>query len=243
MTRPWISRGLRERRAFPLQELRVKQGEDERPHIVGHAAVFGRRSDPLVEWGRERVVEVIAPGAFTKTLQEADVRALMNHDPNYVLGRNRSGTLALAEDAHGLGVDIVPPETQWARDLMVSMERRDIDQMSFLFRAVKERWEREDDEETGWTTHVRTVLEARLFDVSVVTFPAYSDTDVAVRCLLDTGCENAPEFLRRLAEPAPEGHSADDSGGEPRGAQREPDQEDHSADERQRALDLYRLTL
>ena len=59
----------------------------------------------------------IAPGAFRKTIQESDVRALFNHDPNFVLGRNKAGTLRLYEDGDGLGYEVDLPDTQAARDV------------------------------------------------------------------------------------------------------------------------------
>ncbi len=162
-----------ERRAFPLAEIRVAEVEGVR-HIVGHAAVFDQPSDPM--WfGRE----IVAPGAFADSLSaSADVRALFNHDPNCVLGRTRAGTLSLSEDDRGLAVDCIPPDTQWARDLMVSMQRGDITQMSFGFQTKEQR--------IGGTVDdpVRTILRADLFDVSVVTFPAYPQTDAQVRALI-----------------------------------------------------------
>lgn len=205
-----MSRMTIERRAWPLAELRVQDEEGKR-RIVGHAAVFDQRSEPLWEWGSERLIEEVAAGAFTKTLQEADVRALWNHDANYVLGRNKSKTLSLAEDSRGLAFEIEPPDTQWARDLMVSIERGDVSQGSFSFRATKVQWIEEQDEATGWITYLRRLLEVRLYDVSPVTFPAYTATDVQVRALILAAGENVPAGLRRLAEPGQEPHSAGDS--------------------------------
>lgn len=164
-------RGM-ERRVFPVQELRVEPGEDGRRKIAGYSAVFDVLSVPL--WGfRER----IKPGAFAKTIQEADIRALWNHNADYVLGRTRAGTLGLEEDDLGLRVDISPPETQWANDLMVSIDRGDVDQMSFGFEAIQERWLTEGEEQ------IRELVEVRLYDVSPVTFPAYPQTTVQLRGL------------------------------------------------------------
>lgn len=161
-----------ERRNFQIAELRIDSGADMPPKISGHAAVFDALSQDLGGF-RER----IAPGAFAATLQSADVRALFNHDPNYVLGRNVAGTLRLKEDMTGLAIEIDPPETAFARDLMISMARGDITQMSFGFVTKADKWAKVDG---GW---VRTLLEAELFDVSPVTYPAYLQTDVAVRSM------------------------------------------------------------
>lgn len=159
----------REVRTVPI-ELRVSN--DESPKITGHAAVFDKWSDDL---GGFR--EIIRSGAFKKTLKEADIRALFNHDPNYVLGRNKADTLRLEEDDKGLAIEIDPPDTQWARDLTTSIERGDINQMSFGFRTVKDQWTTPKEGKENQ----RELLEVELFDVSPVTFPAYPQTDVSIR--------------------------------------------------------------
>ena len=149
-------------------EFRV-EGDDS-PTIRGYAAVFDKPT-PIYDF-KER----IRRGAFARTLNNADIRALVNHDPNYVLGRNRSETLTLTEDERGLAVEIKPPDVQWTRDLLISMRRGDISQMSFGFETVKDEWT-EDRKE-------RTLVEVKLFDVSVVTFPAYTQTSAKVRSVL-----------------------------------------------------------
>jgi HK97 family phage prohead protease len=159
---------MNERRAFDL-ELRV---DKKARKISGHAAVFDVEGDG--GWFREK----IAPGAFADSAQVDDVRALWNHDANFVLGRNRAGTLRLHEDERGLAIEIDPPDTQFARDLLVSIERGDVSQMSFGFRTVKDSWERSTE---GNGQDLRTLEKVRLFDVSPVTFPFYPETHVAVR--------------------------------------------------------------
>ena len=151
-----------------LGELRVEG--DHKPMITGYAAVFNSKSEDL---GGFR--EYVKPGAFTKTLKESDVRALVNHDPNYVLGRTKNGTLKMKEDNLGLHFEVEPPNTGWARDLMTQIKRGDIDQASFGFKTIKDDWRQEDGE------NVRDLQECRLYDVSVVTQPAYSQTSVACR--------------------------------------------------------------
>lgn len=162
-----------ERRAFAMREVRAKQGEDgQAPVIEGYAAVFDQMSEDL---GGFR--EIIRPGAFRGTTKN-DVRALINHDANYVLGRTVSGTLELTEDEHGLHMQTTPPDTQWAKDLIITMQRGDVDQMSFGFRSIEDNW----FEEEGQV--IRELLDVELFDVSVVTFPAYPQTVVNARDLL-----------------------------------------------------------
>ncbi|MDP8928666.1 MAG: HK97 family phage prohead protease [Actinomycetota bacterium] len=137
--------------------------------LVGYAAVFNRLSANLGGF-----VEQVAPGAFTKTIQEADVRHLLNHDSNVVLGRNRAGTLRLAEDTTGLHYEVDLPATQAARDLAESVERGDITGSSFAFRVVGDdgaEWSLTDDE-----FPLRTLRQVQLYDTSTVTYPAYPST-------------------------------------------------------------------
>jgi uncharacterized protein len=188
----------REIRSYPI-ELRVAKEGDKPARIMGHAAVFEQLSEDLGGF-REKVQK----GAFSKTLQEADVRALWNHDSNYVLGRNKAGTLRLVEDKEGLGVEIDPPETTWARDLLTSMDRGDVDQMSFGFRVVKEEWD-----DTDKANVVRTLTEVELFDVSPVTYPAYPQTSVSVkRHLEELHSEPASGHSGKAREPGDDSHSA-----------------------------------
>jgi len=156
-----------ERRCLPTSELRVGI-ENDKPKIVGYAAVFNTWAD-IGGWFRES----IRPGAFAKTIRENDIRALMNHDPNYVLGRNKAKTLSLREDDKGLAVEIDPVGATWANDLMASMKRGDVSQMSFGFNVNKQEVDYDKDE--------RVLVDVTLFDVSVVTYPAYPTTTAQVR--------------------------------------------------------------
>lgn len=165
-----------ERRALATAEIRIAGGEEGPPRIEGYAALFNVWSEDL---GGFR--ELIEPGAFTKTIQEADVRGLQNHDPNKVLGRTKAGTLALNEDDRGLAFVLEPPNAGWARDLLASMERGDVDQCSFGFETVRDRWAIEDDQ---FEQVRRRLLEVRLYDISIVTFPAYSETTAEVRAIV-----------------------------------------------------------
>jgi hypothetical protein len=187
-----------ERRVTMGGELRVGKRDDGSPLIGGYAAVFNKPSDIIGDWlGSFR--EIVAPGAFTKTIKDgADVRALMNHDPNFVLGRTKSGTLQVWEDDHGLAFEATPPETQWARDLMETMKRGDISQSSFGFRTIRDRWGNGKDDD-GDEIDERTLLEVQLFDVSPVTFPAYPQTESTVRDLLRGTGVDYHEFTRVFA--------------------------------------------
>lgn len=162
-----------ERREATL-ELRVAKSETDSPKIEGYSAVFGQLSSDL---GGFR--EQIAPGAFAESIKSHDIRALFNHDPNAVLGRNKAGTLVLSEDDNGLFMRVNPPDTQWARDVVALIERGDVTGQSFSFVVEEDSWDKQD---AGWT---RTLKKVRLYDVGPVTFPAYPQTDASVRSAFD----------------------------------------------------------
>lgn len=169
-----ISEGL-ETRAFAISEIRAEDGaEDRGPMITGHAAVFNQESDRLYGF-----VEIVEPGAFTKTLKESDTRALWQHDPKYVLGRRANGTLRVTEDKTGLAFEIDPPPTAWAADALVSIDRGDVNQASFQFRTIRDTW---DKPEGGQVT--RRLIEVELIEISPVTFPAYPQTTAQVRAIV-----------------------------------------------------------
>lgn len=154
-----------------LFEVRADKTDDGKPRLVGYAAKFNVFSEVL-GWFRE----MIAPGAFADAILTDDVRALWNHDANFVLGRNRAGTLKLAEDETGLAIEIYPPDTQLVRDMVLApIERGDVSQMSFGFEATGEAWD--------WAKEPaeRTLLKVNLYDVSPVTYPAYRQTEIALR--------------------------------------------------------------
>lgn len=146
---------------------------DGKPVIEGYAALYGVLSDDL---GGFR--EILLPGAFADRLGD-DVRALWQHDPLYVFGRTTPGTLTLTEDEIGLRYRVTPPDSQWARDAMLSIARGDVNQSSFAFSVLPdgESW---DLAEGGQV--VRTIRRiARLYDVSAVTYAAYPQTSVSVQ--------------------------------------------------------------
>lgn len=157
-------------------EVRARQEDSQPTRIVGYGSVFDSRSEVL--WGFR---EIIKPGAFDDVLKD-DVRALFNHDPNFILGRSSAGTLALSVDDRGLQYDIVAPETQTIRDLVISpMQRGDISQSSFGFRVAHDGDEWYQDDEGIVIREISRF--SRLFDVSPVTYPAYQEANSAVRSM------------------------------------------------------------
>lgn len=183
----------REERCADVTELRVQpEGENGQSVIEGHAAIFDSLSQDLGFMFPFK--ERINKGAFKTSLEKDDIRALWNHDANYVLGRNKAGTLELTETNKGLRVRIHPPDTQWARDLTESIRRGDVTQMSFGFVVEKETWSVEGKED------IRTLEQVKLYDVSPVTFPAYLDTDVGVRSAMERYNKYKQEKTKRQAE-------------------------------------------
>ena len=159
--------------------------------IEGHAAVFDSWSETL--GGIFPFKEIVRKGAFAESIGRDDIRALFNHDPNYVLGRNRAGTLELVEDDVGLRVRISPPDTSWAKDLQTSIRRGDISQMSIGFVVEDDEWS------TTNGTDTRELKRVKLFDVSPVTFPAYTATDVGVRAMQEYDGYKAEQRSREKA--------------------------------------------
>lgn len=178
--------GQIERRTI-ITELRASEGDGSR-YITGHGAVFNQEAEI---W--DGIFEVVRPGAFLNTINTEDVRALFNHDPNFVLGRNRAGTLQLSEDEIGLAYRIlVNPQVTYANDLYASLQRGDITQSSYAFLPVSEKWtQREDGSE------LRELFAVQLFDVSPVTYPAFVGADSQARGLMrptfDAGQRSQPE--------------------------------------------------
>lgn len=166
--------------------IRTAAADGASPEFVGHAAVFNTRTaigNPLT-WG---FYEQVNPGAFTKTLKEGDARFLVDHDTSLLIARVSAGDLQLAEDDLGLAVDAsLDTEVSYVRDLVRNVEKRRITGMSFGFQVVKDDWTTEEVSTNDGNTaevEVRTIQEVRLFEVSAVTFPAYEETDAALRAL------------------------------------------------------------
>lgn len=159
-----------------LLERRMTTGEVEfrakgsNMYVEGYASVFEKRSGNLGGF-----VERVKPTAFNKTIQEADVRALWNHDPQYVLGRTGARTLELSIDQSGLYYRSLLPNTSYAKDLAALLERRDVRESSFTFFNVQDSW---DLTEEGYPQ--RSLIEVGLIDVAPVTFPAYPDATSGV---------------------------------------------------------------
>ncbi|USK91500.1 HK97 family phage prohead protease [Rossellomorea marisflavi] len=161
----------KEMRIVDITNLQTRDGTHNEPVVIsGYAAVFNSKTS-LGDW----CDEIIMPGAFVRSMS-GDIRALFNHNWDHVLGRTKNGTLKLEEDDRGLKFEVALPNTSAARDLVSSMERGDIDQCSFGF------WV--DNGRETWDYSVepalRTLHEVELYEISIVSLPAYEDTEAAL---------------------------------------------------------------
>lgn len=181
-----------ERRYFPV-ELRVVP-DDDGTTLRGHAAVFG--SDSLDLGG---FIEHVAPGAFAGSLRRAEenpsealIHAFWNHDSGIPLGSTRSGKLALREDERGLAFELNAKRLTPAQlDAVQDGDMR----MSFGFRTIQDKWEQRDGKP------LRTLLDVELFEVSLVSQPAYPDTTVAVRSMEEWRSEAEPAVVPADLDP------------------------------------------
>lgn len=163
----WVNHSVDEKRTIAYTNIELRKTARSNT-IYGYAAVFDSPSEPM-PW-----VEYVRRGAFTKTLKDgADVRLLIDH-VGVPLARTKSGTLRLEEDSRGLYMESeLDPRNPDAARLISAMDRGDMSQMSFAFRSIKDNWNED--------RSVRELREVQLYDVSVVTFPAYEETIAEVR--------------------------------------------------------------
>lgn len=166
-------------------ELRASAVADDT--LVGYAAVFGQVAP--IRGG----YEAIAPGAFDEVLASGeDVVALRDHNPTYLLGRTKAGTLRLASGPEGLEFAVDLPATSYARDLRELVARGDLAGASFGFLPGKDELSHAPD---GRALRTHTSI-ARLLDVSAVTLPAYDGTTVTLRSMTFDTPDRATQLIR-----------------------------------------------
>lgn len=186
-----------ERRTHTV-EMRVKDAGygKKTPTMEGYAANFNSLSEDL---GGFR--EMLMPGCFKDALKTSDTRALFNHNPDKILGRTSAGTCRISEDEKGLRFEVDPDmEISYVKDLSRSMSRGDVNQCSFGFRVAADGDFWKEDTDGVW---IRTITRVeQLYDVSPVTYPAYTSTSCAVRSLLQKKEEAKAEEKRKVEEAA-----------------------------------------
>lgn len=180
-----------ERRVLPAAQLTLR-GEGDGLTFTGYAATFNTRSEDL---GGFR--EVIAPGAFSKSLATParPVRMFHNHNLDVVLASTDSGTLKLSEDTRGLRVEAQLPDSEWGRPVANAIQRGTVTSMSFGFTV-------DASKDVTWKDQTRTVHNLDLFEVSTVSgWPAYPNTVASVRAASEfrvSMAEALQEALRQL---------------------------------------------
>lgn len=153
------------------QQFQTRAANDDL-FIEGYFSVFNSEY-PL--W--EGASEIVKPGAFTNSVS-GDVRALINHDSSLVLGRTKAGTLALRQDERGLWGSIrINRDDVDAMNLYARVQRGDVDQCSFGFDIKRETFVDLGDGKCRWEIEEVDPL----YEVSVCTFPAYTETSVSAR--------------------------------------------------------------
>lgn len=165
-----------ETRSFHLSDVQMRTSDDgQTAHFSGYASTTNQPYD-VTDW-MGSYAETIRSGAFSKTLREApNVPLLFNHD-GMPIASTRGGTMTLTEDESGLRVDADLDRRQTlTNDLCIAMERGDLSQMSFSFQAIKQQWSSDYAQ--------RDVTELRLFDASLVTYPANPATTASLRAEL-----------------------------------------------------------
>jgi uncharacterized protein len=176
-----------ERRSFRA-ELQTNDGEN---HLCGYAIVFNAISQPLPDQDGNLFVETILPGAVDLT-QDRDIKVLRNHDTSKILGSTTAGTAKLTVDDHGLYYDLILPNNTDGNDLLVSVQRKDVDTCSFGFNIVSQKIVEHDD------LPLRQVQKLALFEISVgVSFPAYPNCTTSVLRSLTAQKERASLVRQR----------------------------------------------
>ena len=159
-----------EKRLFNIEN-RFETKEDGQEVVVGYGSIFNSRSENLGGF-----YEYISPAAISEeTIAKSDVRALINHDQNLILARSTTGTLNLTVDEKGLKYEFEIPQTSYGKDLAINMQNGNLNQSSFAFTVASNGDEWSTDEDGN---DIRTITSIdRLYDVAVVTYPAYSQAD------------------------------------------------------------------
>ena len=183
-----------------VSDLAIRAQEDGKPSrtITGYAAKFDTWSEPVYGWFKE----TIDRGAFGKT-DMSDVIMVFNHDISGILARSTSGTLKLSVDKVGLRFEFEAPETTLGNDMLELVRRGDISKCSFKFVVETDEWRYADDK-NGLDYDERTVKAiSRLYDVSLVTYPAYKDTEASVREHLEQRKKEALESRENRSKTDP----------------------------------------
>lgn len=163
-----------ELRDLTSESIEIREDDDGNRTITGYAVKWEKKSVVMGLFRKFR--EQFQKGAFVNSLSSDDQRFLWSHDTSKVLGRTKNGTLRLNEDEIGLRFELDLPKTSLGNDTYESIKRGDVDGVSFGFRMIDQDLQEPEDD-----LMLRTVKQAKLFEVSAVAFPAYPDSEVSAR--------------------------------------------------------------
>ena len=176
--------------------LECRDAQEDSPRIIsGYAAVFNQVAQ-IGRWYRYK--EQIASGAFEGCNYDKCV-ACFNHNTDNILARYSSGTLKLSVDEVGLRFEFEVPNTTVGNDMYELVKRGDISQCSFAFVVAEESWKYDEQNDENDENDLRTIEKiAELWDVSLVTYPAYEGTSVDARSAEEEAfMERKKEYLSR----------------------------------------------
>lgn len=181
-------------------EIRQTEGESEKRTITG-SIKYDSESQVMRDWYGDEFVEVIAPGAFSEFMRENNTISLWCHRTDQILGNTKSGTLRLFDGAAELRFELDLPNSSWGNDAYESIQRGDVDGVSFGFniRTNGDRWSK--IERDGKQLYKRTVLNATLPEISMTPFAAYPENEVSVRSLEEFKAEekrSLHEYRKRM---------------------------------------------
>lgn len=188
-----MSENNREIRTLPVTLETRAAKEGGKRTIAGHID-YNADSHVMRDFWGDQFVEALAAGCFNTSLAARAVVGLWCHDTSQVLGNTKSGTLRVASDEKRLSFELDLPGTQAGNDAWESIQRGDVDGVSFGMRVLKDKWGRADKD--GEEIYRRTILDAELYEISPVAFAAYPTNEVACRSL-EAHKRTSNEFRKR----------------------------------------------
>ncbi|EJR41407.1 MULTISPECIES: HK97 family phage prohead protease [Bacillus cereus group] len=192
---------MKEIRALPMTIEVREVNEDEGKRTISGSIKYNNESAEMRDWWGDTFVEEIAEGAFDESLKVRDVVGLWSHDTSQVLGNTKSKTLRIENDKKELRFELDIPNTTVGNDAWELIKRGDVDGVSFGMKVTKDKWSSEERE--NGKVYKRSILNAELYEISPVAFPAYPTNEVSVRSLDDFKAGEkrvADEFRKRKLE-------------------------------------------
>lgn len=184
---------------FVPTDIRMEQGEDSPPRVMGLGIIYGKKSQNL-GGQKYQFYEIIEPGAFAESIEVSTkksarpIKSYFNHDPNQVIATTRSDPpLKLMDTTEGVAYEAEIPPTSYGKDLEVNLARKNVEGSSFSFTVSEEEWKEEKRDDLYITT--RRVIKGEVFEMGPVTDPAYLQAPASLRSAGDV----LEERQRKLA--------------------------------------------